>query len=186
MDVVDAVREAHEARWGEPSRRAVFRAAAGTIEIYKWDAAFSAEEVDFYTTIGGSAFDMPLGSEGYRVEYYTGFNPGRDAVASSLAALGLYGVRTGESVDHGHTIPSDGPLWPGTDMAAWLILRPEEAILPVIHLAGGIHVEFLQAVPIFESERMFKIAHGLNSLMDLWEGSLVPFWNPDRNPQPRI
>jgi hypothetical protein len=50
--------------------------------------------------------------------------PARDGIAGALAALGLYSAREGVAVDHGHTVPADEPLWPGSPMERFLVMRP--------------------------------------------------------------
>lgn len=57
-------------------------------------------------------------------------------------------------------------------------------ILPALELPDGVHVEFLQAVPMFESERRFKVAHGAEALMRRWEATGTPFWDPNRRAEP--
>jgi hypothetical protein len=59
-----------------------------------------------------------------------------------------YGVEMGS----GHTIPGDRPLWDGTTMSRLWVTTPLVEIIPTLHLAEGIHVEFLQVVPLFEEE----------------------------------
>jgi hypothetical protein len=53
-------------------------------------------------------------------------------------------------------------------------------------LADGTHIEFLQALPIFDSEFAFKTDHGAEALLDRWEKSRVPFWDPNRTPAPAV
>ena len=86
-----------------------------------------------------------------RAEFLLGLRPGQDAVASPFAALGLYGRRTGVIVAGGHTVPSDGPLWPGLEMIAFQV-RDQVAVIPKVQLWDGSHVHFLQAIPLHESE----------------------------------
>ena len=154
------------------------------MEIYKWDAAANGEGVDLYLTLGASAEDMPGTEPGHRVEYLVGLQPGRDDVASPLAALGLYARREGETVDHGHTVPAGGSLWPGTEMSAFLVLRQVGEILPTLTLPDGVHVEFLQAVPVFDSELRFKAARGAEALLQRWQSAGTPFWDPRRRAEP--
>ena len=123
---------------------------------------------------------MPDAERGHRVEYFIGLQPGRDDIASALAALGLFAQREAENVDHGHTVPAGGPLWPGTKMSTLLVLRQTGDILPALTLPSGIHVEFLQAVPVFESERRFKVAYGADALLRRWEEKGTAFWDPRR------
>lgn len=48
------------------------------------------------------------------------------------------------------------------------------------------HVEFMQAVPIFESELAYKARHGARELLEHWQESGVAFWNPGRVPEPAL
>jgi hypothetical protein len=186
MNVVEAVRDLYRGRWGEPTRQAAFRTENYEMEILKWDAAATDEGVDLYATLGASADEMPGGELGHRVEYFVGLQPGQDEIASALAALGLYARREGENVDHGHTVPADGPLWSGTEMGTFLVMRQLGEILPALTLPDGVHVEFLQAIPIFESERRFKVNNGAEKLLQHWERRGVPFWDPHRKAEPAL
>jgi hypothetical protein len=174
----------YQARWGETTRKAEFRAGQYHIEVLKWDSSVNGEGVDIYATLGASVADMPGAESGHRVEYFIGLNPACDDIASALAALGLYAMRESENVDHGHTIPADGPLWSGTEMSALLVLRQFGDILPALALPNGIHVDFLQAVPVFDSERRFKASFGTDALLQRWETMGTPFWDPRRGAEP--
>jgi suppressor of fused protein SUFU len=121
-----------------------------------------------------------------RLEYFLGLLPPRGAVASPLAALTLYSVREGIAVNHGDTVPADGPLWPGTDMPRFLVLRPIGDVVSPLELPDGMHVEFMQAIPIFETELAFKARHGASELLEYWQESGVAFWNPVRSPEPAL
>lgn len=118
----------------------------------------------------------------HRVEFFVGLAPERDDVASALAALGPYPAREGAALDHGHTVQADGPLWPGTQMETFLVLHPLSDFLPPLELPDGLHVDFLQGVPLFDAERAFKAEHGAEALLDRREKTGVPFWNPERAP----
>jgi hypothetical protein len=50
-------------------------------------------------------------------------------------------------------------------MRTLLVLRQAVETLPRVRLAGGIHVEFLQVVPVFESECQFAAEHGPDALL---------------------
>ena len=78
-----------------------------------------------------------------RAEFLLGLRPGPDAVASPFAARGLYGRRTGVIVAGGHTVPSDGPLWPGLEMIAFQV-RDQVAVIPKVQLWDGSHVHFFK------------------------------------------
>lgn len=186
LNTRDAVRDLYRARWGDPSLEAAFRSSDDQIEVLKWDAATNGLGVDVYATLGASNEDMPGTERGHRVEYFVGLSPGRDAVASALAALGLFARREGDFVGHGHTVPAGGPPWPGAQLSAFLVLAQTGEILPALELANGAHVDFLQAIPLFEPERRWKVAQGVQALMDRWDAAGTPFWDPNRRAQPPV
>jgi|GEM_PF-1281454 len=170
-------------RWGDPVGRIKFDIERLSIQVWKWDAAVTGEGVDIYVTISAAntaPYNGPAAAD-HRTEFLLGLRPGQDAVASPFAALGLYGRRNGVILGDGHTVPSDGPLWPGTEMMAFLI-RQQEAVIPTVQLSDGTHVRFLQALPLHESELLYKRQHGMDALMAHWEQRLVPFWDSERGP----
>lgn len=179
-----SVRDGYLARWGEPSRTATFRVAGLDAEILKWKAEANPEGVNIYATIGASVHPMAGREPNHRVEFFLGLLPGKDDVASPLAALALYPSREGVALDHGHTVPADGPLWPGTEMRRFLILRPIDNTMPPLELPSGIHVELLQAIPIFESEFAYKSRLTADALLSRWEAKQTAFWDPRRSPEP--
>lgn len=149
----------------------------------KWNADANREGVDLYATVGASAWPMAGRPASHRAEFFCALLPARDDVASPLAALGLYAAREAVGVDHGHTVPADEPLWPGSAMNAFLVVRPRSGFLPALELPD-LHIEFLQAIPIFESERAFKIERGAEALLDHWERVGLRFWDPLRTADP--
>jgi hypothetical protein len=148
--------------------------------VLKWSAEVSPEGVALYATVGASGRPLPGTDPGHRIEIFTGLLPEQDGIASSLAALALYSAREREAIDHGPTVPASGPLWPGSGMRTYLVMRAREGVLPALDLSDGLHVEFLQALPIFDSERDYKVRHGADALIRLWEEHRVPFWDPTR------
>jgi hypothetical protein len=49
-------------------------------------------------------------------------------------------------------------------------------------LPDGLHVDFLQVIPVHDAEVDHTIAHGVDSLLNEWEKADVPFWDPHRPP----
>jgi hypothetical protein len=180
MIIADAVRDYYSAHWGVPSRRAWFYTGDFEIEVHKWVADATPEGVALYATIGASTRPMLGRDPNHRVEFFLGLLPERDDVASALGALGVYPARERVALEHGHTVPADAPLWPGTEMKAFILLRPLGRLLPPLEVSDGSHVEFLQAVPLYEAERAFSSEHGAEALLDRWEKTGIPFWNPER------
>jgi hypothetical protein len=69
-------------------------------------------------------------------------------------------------------------------MSTFLVLRQIGEVFPALLLPNAVHVEFLQVVPVFESERRFKIVHGAEALLQRWEATGLQFWNPRRRAEP--
>jgi hypothetical protein len=182
--IADAVRDLCIARWGQPSRKATFEVDEFEVDIFKWSAELNSEWVNLYVTILASARPMAERNPDHRVEFFAGLFPAKDEIASPLAALAVYPWRAGVVLDHGHTAPADGPLWPGTEMKRFLLLRPLSDVALPFDLPGEMHVEFLQAIPISESEFAYKSGHSAEALIRRWEESHVPFWDPTRRPVP--
>ena len=184
MIELETVREKYVARWGKPTRTALFRADKYAVEVLTWDAEANREGVALYATVGASSLTPEGRPPEQRSEFFTGLQPARDEIAGALAALSLYGVREGVVLHHGHTVPSEEPLWTGSPMSTLLVVRARPGFLPPLVLPDELLVEFLQAIPIFETERAYKKVHGVEALMSLWEKAHTPFRNPDRDPNP--
>ncbi len=151
-----------------------------SLKFSKWAGAATGEGVTLYTTVGAGDYAMETAHPSHRVEFFLGLLPEKDEIASALAALALYPRRRAVIVDHGHTIPSVEPFWSGTAMRDFVITRSLVPIIEAIEVENGIHVEFLQVIPIFESELAYKKKHGYEALRDHWKERRVEFWNPDR------
>jgi hypothetical protein len=95
-----------------------------------------------------------------------------------------YAERQQEELDHGHSVSYQEPLGQSTGMRSFLLVRQADAIIPDLALDAGLHVEFLQAIPLFESELDYKKAHGTPALLEHWRLHQVPFWNSTRTPNP--
>lgn len=97
--------------------------------------------------------------------------------------LALSPVIRGTHLAANHTMTFPEPLWPGTEMHGFLVRRPIAEIIPPLALES-VHVEFLQAIPVFPSEVAFKAKHGADALIRGWHEANVLFWDPDRLPHP--
>lgn len=68
----------------------------------------------------------------------------------------------------GHTVPNQEPLAENTALCGMLLVTPgdfpEDA--PVCVLPNGEEINFYQAVPLYEEEMEFKIAHGADELLE--------------------
>jgi hypothetical protein len=152
------------------------------IDVLKWDADVATEGVALYATVGASEWPLDGRPPAHGTEFFVGLLPARDEIASPLAALGLHSVREGVALDHGHTVPVGGPIWPGSPMKWFLVMRPRNDFLPPLELTDRLHVEFLQAIPVSRSELDFKSEFGADALVRGWEDAEIAFWSSERSP----
>lgn len=150
-------------------------------DLYKWDADKNPEGVALYATAGMSEYPLVDYDPKHRLELYTGLLPARDHIANPLSMLALSPVIRGKHLGADHTMTFPEPLWPGTEMHSFLVRKPLVEIVPPLALEN-VHIQFLQAIPIFSSEVEFKSKHGADALMRAWFEAKVAFWNPDRSP----
>jgi hypothetical protein len=183
--IPEAIEQHYLQQFGKSTRTATFRRGGGvSVDIYKWDANATSEGVALYATAGASRYAMQGVPADHRVEFFVGLNPARDEIGGALAALAMYAVEEQVAIGHGHTVPAGKPLWPGTEMSSFLVMRPLSEVVAPMRLPDGTHIEFLQAIPVYASEVAFKAQHKAEDLLALWQKSKVPFWNPERVAEP--
>lgn len=173
----------YRALWGEPSRKAEFTAFGHRVEVYKWSEDANPEGVNLYATIGCSVYPIVGFNSEHRLELYAGLLPAADDVAKPLAMVALDPILHNTPLSEGHTITYPEPLWRGTAMNSVLIMRPVEPIIPPLRTAG-VHVDFLQVVPIFASELAVIRRAGHRGLLAHWQRKRVPLWDPRRSAEP--
>ncbi|GHK02450.1 suppressor of fused domain protein [Streptomyces sp. NPDC003753] len=170
-------------KWGEPLREASFQTRDGyDIRILKWVEGEGEDELTFYRTSG--ACDVPVpGADGkHRQEFFLSCDPECDDIAESIAQVGIYAARSGKALAAQNIYRAPGPLWPGTELAGFVVMDPFEGEMTSMVLADGRHVEFLMLVPAFPAELDFAVRHGIGALVDAQERAGVDFWNPYRKP----
>ena len=86
-------------------------------------------------------------------------------------------------LDVGHTVPLGDPWLPGSKLDHWLISLPYPygREFELCEWEGG-HARILWMLPITESERDFRSAHGLEALEQRFDDAELPYWDPDRAP----
>src|SRR5690348_9709442 len=147
--ILDDVKQHYVAVFGDPSRRASFRIDSYTAEVFKWEPSANPHGVAFYSSIGASRDPLSGLEPSHRVEFFIGFLPEQDGVARPLAMVAIDPILHGSALGPGQTVTYPEPLWTGTEMCSLLILRPQHALVPDLVLDDGVHVEFLQLVPIY-------------------------------------
>ena len=178
-EVIDHYRRTH----GLEAREAEFRRGANIIRVLKWTAKSEPGPPTLYATVGASDFTEQA-TPTHRVEFLVMLDAERDDVADALAELAIHAAETGVPVRADHTMELTDPLWPGTEMRSFLVIRSGVPLVPVLEASGDLHVEFLLAIPIFDSELALKKGRGVGALTDLWREREVVFEDPDRLPVP--
>jgi hypothetical protein len=176
--IFDRVRAHYEGLWGEPSREAEFTFDEASYEVYEWDAETHPGEANVYATNGASSH--VLASKRHRVEIFIALRPAADDAALTAAMAASHPHRMKTELGEGHTILFEEPVWPGTTMRSLLFTRPLHPLIPHLELGDGAHVEFLQALPLFDSELAVKKTEGAESLLARWRAAGVRFWDPAR------
>jgi Suppressor of fused protein (SUFU) len=185
--IVDEVKRHYVRLFGPPDRNAWFEKDILKVEIFKWGPSEATQEVALYASIGVSTNPMPGHDPSHRLEFFLGFLPELDDVASPLAMVSLEGALHGSAVGPRSSVSYPDPLWAGTEMRSFVILGQdhedkEGEVIPTLVLPDGLHVDFLQVIPLHDAELDYKLAHGVDALMSEWEKADVPFWDPHRPP----
>jgi hypothetical protein len=108
-----------------------------------------------------------------------------DRHALSVAMIAHYHANPDESyeLDVGHTVPIGEPWVPGSALDHQLICQPYPfgPDFEMCRWDGG-HARVLWVLPITESERDFKVEHGLEALEQRFEDAGLRYWDPHRDP----
>lgn len=157
------VKSALLARYGEPSREAVFDVLGDDVEVLKWERSSSRA---MYVTVGGSDVNAVPGGESanhHGTELLLRLSPPVDDVARALAVAATYPLRSNSPLAPGATITLSDPLWPRAPFRSLLFSSGEELIV-----YGAWHVVLLTAVPVTDAELALHRLKGLSALEEGW------------------
>ncbi|GAA2517228.1 suppressor of fused domain protein [Winogradskya humida] len=174
----DLISDFYESKWGRPKRKARFDVLGHPMEVGKWDEEATGEDVTMYATNGASALES-VQSPGRRVEFYVGFSPEFDDIASALSLLGSYPL-TGAAVSVGDTVTLGDPLWSGAPVNTFLIAPQIEELFDPFVLPDSSHVHFYQVLLISENELKLKQQLGARWLLGELNDQGIPTWKHDR------
>ena len=172
-----STREAITARWGVPDREARFEASEIVVEVLKYEPVKTGEGVVIYVTSTTGRNDA-----GHFNEFLVGLDGPHDEIADPLARLSAFA--RGTPMHDGDTVPMDAPLWPGTDMRRWMATTQRKAVIGPSTIDGR-HVEFMNAIPIYESELEAKQRLGPDGFLAELRDNGLGFWIAGRPSLPR-
>ncbi|MEU7907725.1 suppressor of fused domain protein [Actinoplanes sp. NPDC049118] len=167
----------YQSLWGKPSRVLDYRGSGARLQVHTWGIADTDMGVALYATVGASEGKA---AGDHRVEFILGLDPPQDGVISSLASLGAFPILAGE-IDKGETVTLGEPLWPGSEMRAFLMVPEVEDFIPPL-VTRRKHVQFLRALPVYDSEIDLKNKHGAGWLMDQLFDQDLGIADPERRP----
>lgn len=169
-----AIRNYYSELYGEPSREAEFLAPSGKkIEVLKWGAEATGEEVSIYATIGASDEDQEISSE-----FFIGLSPEEDSIVFALAEIALHGNGTSTMPKSGDSITLSSDVWKNTHLTSFLFTEGSEIIAPLDGRESK--VCFVQLVPLYSQELEYKKKNGEEALWQMFEEKSVEYWNPCR------
>lgn len=178
--ILDEVRDHYLAAFGPPTGSDAIRRDGVDIEICRWPAP-PGYPGTLVATLGGAAVISPPPFESHRLEFYALLSPSLPLIGHVLADLATYPLSERAGLGDSHTVDFQRPLSDLNGMHHVLLIRPNDDFLPSLtSTVSDVHVEFLEVIPVFESEVVFKKKHGVGVLFETWEGRDVPFWNPGR------
>jgi hypothetical protein len=163
--------------WGKPSRVLNFRGSGARVQVHTWGIDDTDWGVALYATVGAS---KGKAAGDHRVEFITGMRPVEDGVIGSLASLGAFPILAGP-IDKGETVTLGEPLWPGTPMRAFLMVPEVEDIIPPL-ITRRRHVQFLRAIPVYDSEIDLKNEYDAAWLMETLDDQGLNMADPHRRP----
>ena len=105
--------------------------------------------------------------------------------ALTVAMNAYYHANPDESyrLDVGHTVPIGEPWMPGSSSDHFLVSRPYPygPEFEMCHWEHG-HARILWLLPITETERDFRMRHGLEALEQRFDDAGLQYWDPGRPP----
>lgn len=178
--IANEVRDHYVSTFGPPTDSDTIQREGVDVEICRWPAP-PGYPGTLVATLGGAAVPSPHPLESHRCEFYALLSPGLPLIGHILADLATYPVSEGARLGDSHTVDFQRPLSDLNDMHQVLLIRPNDDFLPAFaSKVSDMHVEFLEVIPVFRSEVVFKQQHGVGALFETWEARKVAFWNPGR------
>lgn len=175
-----------EKRWGEAERTYTFATPQIPPQMRPLricEFALRSDHLTMYSSIGMSRNPMPKSDALHRVEIFMGSFQENPLLPQVIAMLATYPFTAKTFVGVEHTVPFGSTIIPTSRMTAFVFCRPfyDPQDFWEIKL-GTFHIQILWAIPIYESERQFKIRNGWDALRDLFERKGIALGDFEREP----
>jgi hypothetical protein len=178
---LEAIRAHYLSAFGESTGERTFESDGRGVDVLRYKAPDAGPGDHVYATLGGAQYPLPGASAAHRLEFYAQLIPDVPNIGRVLATLAMYPERELVALSDSHSVDIQRPVSQFSEMHQVLLFRPSVEFLAPLELRGGeFHIEFLEVVPVYESEVQYKREHGMGALFDMWEGKRVEFWNPGR------
>jgi hypothetical protein len=155
------------------------------IDVYTFKRSQGDREIYSLVTGGMSDLDMTVPSGAgedspTRVELIFYCNKPREEYISTLRWVAHFPHDSRSWLGHGHTMPNGNPpvpFWGSTDLDTLFfmppIVRKDQTLSSELNL-GGEPVHFLWVVPLTTAECNFKLTHGFDAMLDLFQQNRHP------------
>jgi hypothetical protein len=167
--------EHYENRWGKATQVYTIsdpRVPAQANPLYVAEFTLPIDRLTIYASIGMSRAPMISGNpqRDHRVEIFLGTFQPHPVLPKRIAMLAAYPHKGNKSIDNEHTIPLGEPIVPNSQLTS-VIFTPPYFDPPGFHHInmGSYHIRILWVIPLYESEREFKIKDGWKSLRKIFE-----------------
>jgi hypothetical protein len=154
------------------------------IDVYTFKRSQGDKIVYSLVTGGMSDLEMtlPRGARGapHRVELIFYCSEPRDEYSATLRWVAHFPHASKSWLGHGHTMPNgnpSAPFWGSTELDTLLFMPPivsKDQTLPSELKLGGEPVHFLWVVPLTSAECNFKLKHGFDAILNLFEKNRHP------------
>ncbi|TNB72979.1 suppressor of fused domain protein [Arthrobacter sp. BB-1] len=180
MSVVEELREHYVAVVGsEPEHHEMRTRSGESVGVFEWPKGASRMGVHLYASAGATRHGPGAGK--HAVELFLGVNTGSDAVKEGFANMILSVLKSNTVPQHGVFVAGNWKVIKGRQFTGWVLTERPDDLIPELQLAGGRHVVFLDALPVFPEEARYRHGNRSDELFEIWEEIGLKSWDLDRD-----
>ncbi|WP_285248847.1 suppressor of fused domain protein [Pseudarthrobacter sp. efr-133-R2A-89] len=145
--------------------------------VFEWPAGTTRLGVHLYASAGAGHYGEA--HHGHAVELFTGVKPGGQDVLEAFSTMALNVRDAGTVPQHGVFVAGDWKIIKGRGFTGWVLTERPDDFMPQLDLPG-VHVVFLDALPVFPEEADYRHGNRSDDLFDIWEAEEVKSWDLNR------